>query len=97
MTNNYMSELINVKVDTKIKHKAQKVAADLGLSLSAVVNVYLRQFIRTSSLSVSLRAEEPTEFLLDALRASAEDKKKGRVHSFTRLAQAVKFLDRALK
>lgn len=92
-----MSELLNVRVDPKVKHKAQRIAADLGLNLSAVVNVYLRQFIRTSFISANLRPEEPTEFLLTALRESREAKKKGLVYSFNKPDKAVKFLDKALK
>lgn len=37
--------IINIKSDPKLKSKAQKVAADLGLSLATVINNYLSQFV----------------------------------------------------
>lgn len=91
-----MNTLINVKIDPKVKNKAQKVAAGLGLSLSAVVNAYLRQFIRTETLFVSSKNEEPTDFLLESIRASAEDKKKGKVYAFEDKSKALDFLDQAI-
>ena len=48
-----MKTLISIKTDKDIKEKAQKLAEDLGLSLSAVVNVTLRQFVRSRELRVS--------------------------------------------
>jgi addiction module RelB/DinJ family antitoxin len=41
---------INIKADAEVKKKAQKVAKDLGMPLSVVINAYLRQFIRTKSV-----------------------------------------------
>lgn len=37
--------VINIKTDPSLKKAAQKHARDLGLSLSAVINNHLRQFI----------------------------------------------------
>ncbi len=41
---------LNVKADVKVKRRAQKVAQDLGMPLSVVINAYLRQFIRTKEV-----------------------------------------------
>ena len=38
---------INIKADRDVKQKAQKVAKDLGMPLSTIINAYLNQFIRT--------------------------------------------------
>ena len=38
------TSMITIKTDPKIKQQAQKVARDLGLPLSAVINNYLREF-----------------------------------------------------
>ena len=48
-----MKTVVNLKVDRDIKIKAQSLAKDFGLSLSAVLNVYLRQFVRDQTLSFS--------------------------------------------
>ncbi|HBU07474.1 MAG TPA: hypothetical protein DEB09_05335 [Candidatus Magasanikbacteria bacterium] len=48
-----MKTVVNLKVDRDIKIKAQSLAKDFGLSLSAVLNVYLRQFVRDKALTFS--------------------------------------------
>lgn len=48
---------LNIKADTEIKKQAQKVAQDLGMPLSTVVNAYLKQFIRTKEVYFSVGGE----------------------------------------
>ncbi len=48
-----MKTVINIKADKAVKKNAQKVASDLGFSLSAVINAYLRQLIRSKSVYFS--------------------------------------------
>jgi addiction module RelB/DinJ family antitoxin len=40
-----MKTMINIKAETSLKREAQKLAEDLGLSLSTVVNYFLKQFV----------------------------------------------------
>jgi addiction module RelB/DinJ family antitoxin len=49
--------LINIKAEKEVKEQAQEIARSLGLSLSAVINAYLRQFIRTKEVHFSLEGE----------------------------------------
>ena len=49
-----MKTVINIKTDKEVKKNAQKVAAALGFSLSAVINAYLRQFIRNKEVYFGL-------------------------------------------
>ena len=46
--------LISIKVDKEVKEKAQEIARELGFTLSAIVNAYLKQFIRTREVYFSL-------------------------------------------
>jgi len=48
-----MTSTIIVRTDSKLKAKAQKTAADLGLTLSAVINNQLKKFVEEKSFSVS--------------------------------------------
>ena len=48
-----MKSIITLKTDTEVKKTAQKLAGDLGLTLSAVVNASLRQFIRDQGVNFS--------------------------------------------
>lgn len=47
--------MINIKTDRVIKEEAQKLAAELGFSLSAVVTASLKQFVRTREVQFSAR------------------------------------------
>ena len=48
---------INIKADKEVKEKAQKVARDLGMPLSTLINAYLNQFIRTKEVHFYLGGE----------------------------------------
>ncbi|KKS13359.1 hypothetical protein A2617_00140 [Candidatus Daviesbacteria bacterium RIFOXYD1_FULL_41_10] len=84
--------VVNVKVDTKVKKEAHKIAQELGLSLSGLINGYLRQLIRTREVTFSL-SEEPSEYMIQALKESKEDIKAGRVISFAEGIDALNYLD----
>ncbi len=49
-----MKTIINIKTDKDVKRHAQRVAEELGLSLSTVINVYLRQFVRNKEIHLSI-------------------------------------------
>ncbi len=72
------SAVINIKVEPKLKKESQELAEDLGLSLSSLINGLLKQVVRTKTVTFSM-SEEPSEYLLEALRESREDIKAGRV------------------
>jgi len=70
------------------------VAKDLGLSLSSLIDAYLRQLIRTKTVTFSASREEPTEYLLDALEESKKDIEAGRVSpTFDNAKDATAWLD----
>ncbi len=48
---------LNIKADRDVKQKAQKVARDLGMPLSTIINAYLNQFIRTKEVHFYLEGE----------------------------------------
>lgn len=48
-----MKTVINIKANREVKENAQKLAKELGLSLSDVLNASLRNFIRTREVYFS--------------------------------------------
>ncbi len=79
-----------------VKKKAQKVARELGLNLSGLINGFLKQIIRTKTVTFSSASEEPSEYLMQALKESAEDIKAGRVISFKDLEEESDYLDKLI-
>ncbi len=70
---------IYVKTDAITKGKAQKVAKELGLNLSTVVNGFLKQFIKTKTLTFSSHEEEetPNEATQAIMKQAEKDYKNG--------------------
>ena len=87
--------VINIKINPQVKKDAQKVAGKLGLSLSSLINGYLRQLIKTKTVTFSLR-EEPSEYKIQALKESRKDIKAGRVISFKKPNDALDYLDKII-
>lgn len=65
-----MNTVISVKVDEDVKASAQEVAKSAGLTLSALINAYLRQISATRR--IELYAPEPMTPKLEALIAEVE-------------------------
>lgn len=62
-----MKTQVNLKIDPHVKKDAQKMAEEIGLSLSSVVNATLRQFARTGELELSV-APKMTSYLEDLVK-----------------------------
>lgn len=87
------SSVINIKTNPETKKQAQAIAEELGFSLSSVINAFLKQLIRTRSVSFNIQ-EEPTEYLLNALEESRRDIEAGRVSpTFDSAEDAIAWLD----
>ena len=89
-----MKTMINIKADKEVKESAQKVASDLGLSLSAIINAYLKNFIRDREVSFSA-APRMTPYLEGVIREARADYQAGRNISpvFDTAEDANKYLD----
>lgn len=72
-----MKTTLHIKVDKDIKHKSTKLADRMGLSLSAIVNASLRNFIKTETFTVS-DAEPMTPYMEGWLREVEKDIKEGK-------------------
>ena len=91
--------VINIKTDTKTKDQAKKVAEELGFSLSSLANAYFRTLIKTKEVHFSVNPqEEPSEYMIQALKEAEEDKKAGRVSPrFDNAKDAIKWLKKETK
>jgi addiction module RelB/DinJ family antitoxin len=90
---------LHIKIEPDIKREAQKAAADLGLSLSAVTKALLKQFARTKRLSVSSvdMPEIPNARTKRLLKQAEEDMKAGRGISFASAKEARAYIDSLIK
>lgn len=70
--------VVVTKVDPQTKKQAQEIAKELGISLSAVIKRFLRQFIRTKSVTFSMEDEIPNEATRKILHKAELNWKKGK-------------------
>lgn len=93
------TSIINIKVDEKEKHEAQKLAKDLGFSLSSVMKAYLKDFLRKKRVEVGLREEdlELSDWAKKELKKSEQDVRAGRVISFSSYEEEMDYLDSLVK
>lgn len=52
-----MNTVISVKIDKQVKESAQSVAKSAGLTLSALINSYLRQVVATRHIEIFIPEE----------------------------------------
>ncbi len=85
---------INIKADREVKKKAQKVARNLGMPLSTIINAYLNQFIRTKEVHFYLEGElKPSvKKRLDRLQKEALEG-KNLSPTFSSAGEASKYLN----
>lgn len=86
--------IINIKTQPETKAKAQEIARQIGVSLSSLLNAYLKQFIKTKTVTLSANEEIPNAHTLKVLKKAEENYKKGNTSpAFRTGEEAVKWLE----
>lgn len=85
---------IHIRIESDIKKQAQKIADELGLSLSAVMKALLKQFIRSKKIDVSL-PKIPNAYFKRTLAKARKDFKAGKGSPiFTNIKDELKWLEK---
>lgn len=69
--------VLNIKIDPKVKNEAQKVADELGFTLSAIINASLKNLARNKCVSFSVL--EPSPRLKRAILSARRDREQGKL------------------
>lgn len=87
--------IINIKTEPEIKLKAQKSAHNLGLSLSSLINGFLRQFIKTKTVTFSADDEIPNKHTLAIMKQAEKNRKQGKGSPiFDNAEDSIKWLEK---
>ncbi len=87
------TSIVNIKTDPKLKKEAQELAARLGLSLSVILNEYLKRFVNDRTITFQ-DSEKPSDYLIQTLKKSEEELKKGLVSpTFDNAEDAIEWLN----
>jgi len=73
----YMKTVLTVKTDVDVKRDAQKLAKEMGVPLSTIVNAQLKQFVRDRRLEMSAPLI-PRPRLIRAIRQARKDILEGK-------------------
>jgi DNA-damage-inducible protein J len=72
-----MKILLNIKTDKEVKIGVQKIAKELGVPLSTIINAYLKQLLREKRVSFELPLK-PNAQTAKLIRQARADYKKGK-------------------
>ncbi len=71
--------VITTKIDPQTKKEAQITAEELGMPLSVIIKAFLKQFVKTKSVSFSIYAnEKPSGYLIKTLKQAQKNRKAGK-------------------
>ena len=84
------TSVLNIKIDPKVKDEAQKVADELGFTLSAIINASLKNLARSKTISFSVL--EPTPLLAKSIRSARTDRAKKKPETFSKTSDFMKSL-----
>ena len=59
-----MDTSLLIKTKKSLKIEAQKVAEDMGIPLTTVINSFLKQFVREKEITLSANTYTPTPYLV---------------------------------
>lgn len=58
---------INIQVDSDLKKKAEEIYSELGLDLSAAINIFLRSSVRNGGIPIDLCLDTYNDETLSAI------------------------------
>ena len=71
-----MYTTLTIKIDKKLKKDAQRMAKQMGISLTTVVVALLKQFVRTGGITLSVNPTSRHNRYAAMARAEAQPNKK---------------------
>ena len=69
--------MLSIKIDKTVKQKAQGLAHDLGVSLNAIINGYIREFLNERQVTFTDHPM-PNTRILKILKKLSDDARKGK-------------------
>jgi addiction module RelB/DinJ family antitoxin len=90
-----MKTSLSLKIDSDIKKSAQALAADFGIPLSTLINLYLKDLVLKKEINFS-RSKQMTSYLENILEKVEEDisENKNLSQQFKTTKEALNFLDK---
>jgi DNA-damage-inducible protein J len=82
---------INIRIDKELKQKTEELFAELGLTMSAALNIFLRHSLQYGGIPFNLRVEKPNAETLAAIDDVNSNRNMSK--SFDSIAELMKDLN----
>lgn len=76
---------LNIRTDKEIKVAAEKIFAELGLTMTTAVNIFLRQTIRENGIPFELKLNVPNDTTLAAIEEGRRIARDPSVRGYTNI------------
>ncbi len=91
-----MTELVQARVDSKIKRQAKKIFSDLGLDMSTGIKIYLAKVVSDKGVPFPLLTEngftpEQEKMLLAEMEETMRDYKAGKIPAIKSIKELHKY------
>ena len=83
---------LNIRTDKDVKEQSERIFAELGLTLTSAINIFLRTAIRENGIPFALKLDVPnaeTAAAIEEGRRIAADKKVKGYHSMDELRESL--------
>ena len=90
--------IINIKTTPATKIRSQKVAENLGMSMSALINGFLHQLIKERKIEFYAdQKEQPSASLLQSLKEAEMEIAQGKTIDFQNPRDALEYVEKLMK
>ena len=94
MTTLAQNKNFTIRLDAKVKEEAESLFADLGMTLSCAMNIFLRQALIVRGLPFEVRQERPNKVTLAAMEEAIRIANDPNVRRFATVDELMKDLDK---
>ncbi len=89
-----MNTSILIKTRKDLKLEAQKIAGEIGIPLTTVINSFLKQFVREKEITLSINTYAPTPYLAQIIKEARAEYKAGKTAGpFSSVKDMIKSLE----
>ena len=86
--------LVNVRLEPELKKNAEELFAELGLSMTAAINLFLRQAVRSQSIPFTITLNtKPNEETMAAIREAIKVAHDPKAKTYTNARELFEDLD----
>ena len=87
--------VINIKTQPEVKARAKEIANGLGITLSSLMNSWLKQLVKTKRVAFRIEEERPSKYLIESIKKSEEHLRKGETSpAFDNAKDAIEWLEK---